>query len=317
MGNDADKTHHTHATSGMKPQSALNKNTLRFTGILLLISLCFELIAQRQRPFHIAPYEKKNFLKCLEKGNLGCRLDTMEYSGLSGEFNFIGAWALGKYRKSGNRGTGLGMGISLAYQPLKALPMTIHGDIGFLYTDLRNQNATLQVFPTNGNLSPIPYPLKSNIKNELFLGNIGLRYWLPTRYWQPYGMAGIGFINHNTLLRLYDDDSWVVWGTSDDGLLLESRIRHRWYGSRFAALGISYNASYSLNLDFRFTFIQSPKFQYQSLKIPNEWSMNASKIDVDGNPSQLQSESSNFYNPSEAIPFSMLMFSFSLTAFFE
>lgn len=283
----------------------------------LLISVNCNLIAQRYLPFRIGPYEKKLFNDCIEKGRPRCHLDTMEYSGVSGEFNFFSAWALSKYRRSGNRGTGLGMGLSVAYQPFERAPLTIHSDFGFLYTDLRNQDAVVKVFPIEGNLAPIPYPVKSNIKNELFLGNIGLRYWLPTRYWQPYGMAGIGFINHNTLLRLYDDDEWVIWGTSDDGLLLESRIRHKWYGSRFAAVGVSYNAAYSLNLDFRFTLIQSQKFQYQSLKLPDEWSMYASQTDDNGNPSGFEAESNDLFNPKQAVPFSMLMFSFSLTAFFE
>jgi hypothetical protein len=276
-----------------------------------------QLKAQRQLPFHIGPYEKKQYNECIEKGRPRCYLDTMEYSGVSGEFNFMSAWAVGKYRKSGNRGTGLGLGLSFAYQPLWRIPLTLHGDFGFLYTDLRNQDAVVQVFPTEGNLAPISYPVRSNIKNELFLGNIGLRYWLPTRYWQPYGMAGIGFINHNTLLRLYDDDEWVIWGTSEEGLLLESRIPHRWYGSRFAAVGVSYNADYALNLDFRFTLIQSQKFQYQSLKLPDEWSMSASQTDGSGNPVGFEAESSDLFNTQQAVPFNMLMFSFSLTAFFE
>lgn len=295
---------------GKKPVSV-------FALLLLLCGMFFSSSAQRQLPFRIAPYEKNNFRSCLEEGRLGCRLDTMEYSGLSGEFNFMSAWALGKYRKSGNRGMGLGFGLSIAYQPLKRTPITIHGDFGFLYTDLRNQEAVVQVFPTQGNLTPIPYPVRSNIKNELFLGNIGLRYWLPTRFWQPYAMAGLGFINHNTLLRLYDDDQWVFLGTSDKGLLLESRIRHKWYGSRFVAAGVSYNAAYSLNLDFRVTFIQAPKFSYQSLNLPGEWSMYASQTDANGNPAGFEAESSELYRPKQAIPFSMLLLSFSLTVFFE
>jgi hypothetical protein len=297
----------------------INKAEMKHSiaALTLIIGCLSGLNAQRKLPFRIAPYEKNNFRNCLEKGGLGCRLDTMEYSGVSGEFNFMSAWALGKYRKSGNRGTGLGFGLSFAYQPLRRIPLNIHGDFGFLYTDLRNQDAVVQVFPTEGNLAPIPYPVRSNIKNELFLGNIGLRYWLPTRYWQPYGMAGIGFINHNTLLRLYDDDEWVIWGTSDRGLLLESRINHKWYGSRFVAAGISYNAGYSLNLDFRFTLIQSQKFKYQSLKLPDEWSMYASQTDGSGNPAGFEAESGDLFNPQQAVPFNMLMFSFSLTAFFE
>lgn len=285
--------------------------------LALIIGCLSGLNAQRKLPFRIAPYEKNNFRNCLEKGRLGCRLDTMEYSGVSGEFNFMSAWALGKYRKAGNRGAGLGFGLSLAYQPLNKIPITVHGDIGFLYTDLRNQEAVLPVLPLDGSGGIIPYPVQMNIKNELFMGNIGLRYWIPTRFWQPFVMAGVGFISHNTLLRLYDDDQWVFWGTSEEGLLLESRIHHKLYGSRFIGAGVSWNAAYSLNLDFRFTLIQSQKFRYQSLKLPEEWNLTASQTDSDGNLTGFEAEDTPLFEAPQSVPFQMLMFSFSLTAFFE
>jgi hypothetical protein len=284
---------------------------------ILFIIVSLSVLAQRQLPFRIGPYEKKQFNDCIEKGRPRCYLDTCEYSGISGEFNFFTGWALGKYRKSGNRGGGIGFGISVAYQPVNRLPLSIHGDFGMLYTDIRNENAILPILPLNGNGAVIPFPVKTNIKNELILGNIGVRYWLPTRYWQPYGMAGIGFINHNTLLRLYDDDQWPVLGTSDEGLLLESRIRHKWYGSKYIAAGISWNAAYSLNLDFRFTLIHSQKFRHQSLKLPDDWGVFYSSENGNGLPDKIEANSNDLFNTSKSVPFRMLLFSFSLTAFFE
>lgn len=281
----------------------------------LLIST--NILAQKSIPFRIGPFEKSQYNDCINKGHSRCWLDTFEYSGLSGELNLITARALGKYRESGNRGVGLGFGISLAYQPINRFPLTIHSDIGFLYTDIQNRDAFVPVIPVNGNNDIVPFPVKLNIKNELFLGNIGFRYWFPTRYWQPYAMAGIGFINHNTLLRLYDDDQWPLLGTSNEGLLLESRVKHNWYGSRFVATGISWNAAYSLNLDFRFTLIYSQKFSYQSLKLPEEWNLHFAQTQSNVNPSDLVGEENDMFNKQQSVPFYMLMFNFSLTAFFE
>jgi hypothetical protein len=140
------------------------------------------IFAQRIHPFHIAPREKNKFLHCIERGALGLRLGTMEYSSLSGEINLMSAWELGNYRKAVNRGAGLGFGLSLAYQPLNNISFTAHGKIGFLYTDPHKQVAVLPVLTLDERGEIFPYLVRTNIKNELFMGDIWMRNWIPSRF---------------------------------------------------------------------------------------------------------------------------------------
>ena len=74
------------------------KMTRKLCLFILFIQASLSVLSQRQLPFRIGPYEKKQFNQCIEKGRPRCYLDTMEYSGVSGEFNFMSAWAVGIYR---------------------------------------------------------------------------------------------------------------------------------------------------------------------------------------------------------------------------
>lgn len=290
---------------------------MKYLIYLWLLSFANTVAAQRSLPFRIGTYQKNQYRDCIERGNPRCRLDSFEYSGFILEFNFHSGWALGPYRASGQRGGAIGSGIAAEYQPFNRLPIGIHANMGSLYSDIRNQEAILPVLPATGIGSVIPFPVVVNIKNELFYGNLGLRLWAPTICWQPYAMAGLGFLNHSTLLRLYDDDRVPFLGVSDNGLILESRIRHKGYGSRFLAAGIAWNAEYSLNLDLRFTLITAPKFSYQSLKLPEDWNLSYAETDGNGKPSGFDSTQENLHNPTQLVPFRFLLVSFSTTLFFE
>lgn len=271
----------------------------------------------KQRPYHIGNYDRKLYRECVEKATRSCGIDTTEFKGWSLGLNLLSGWSLGQYRQVGNRGFGTGFNISYAYQPLKRVPLEIYADVNLLYSDNQNRKAVLPVFPIEGNSDPIDFPVQVNSKNELVVLDIGLRAWLPTRYWQPYAMAGIGLIGQSTLLRLYDDDKILWWGLSNKGLLLESRVAQNSGNSQFAALGVWWNAGYNVSLDLRFTYVHSPNFNYRSLKQTEAWNVNYTQTDSNGNPTELESSNDDLFTEGQPVSFNMLLISIGCNLLFD
>lgn len=271
------------------------------------------LFAQRQRPCHIGAYDRRIFEECMESGRRKCAIDTTEFTGSSIEINLLTGWSLGEYSRSGNNGTGFGFGLGYAYQPFNSLPLELYAGIGLLYADVRNKRAALSVYPLDEDMPPIPFSVQVNIKNELFLGNAALRCWLPTKYWQPYAMAGVGLVGHSSLLRMYDDDKIVFLGTSSDGLLLESRVSHNSAFSKLFAAGVVWNAGYLVSLDLRCTLIHAGKYDSSEPLNAEDWNLKYSETDSSGNPASLDAESDGLFKPSRTMPMQMLLINLGCT----
>jgi len=287
--------------------------------IFLFLSFQFffvaSIVAQKRLPFRIAPYEKNNFKSCIENGRPRCKLDTFEYSGVYIDLNFYGSTSIGSYRNAGRKGAGFGMGMDFGFQPLSRIPFAFHGNFSALYTDIKNYNASIPVLLNNSPNNVLYMPVKANIKTGIYNMNIGARLWLPTRYYQPYVMAMIGFISPSTEVRIYEEDALVWAGIKDKGLLYDYSRSDGSAGNRLLACGLSYNAGYFINIDFRVSWIHSKNYNQITSGDLDQWNFNYEGTSTDFNPDKFKPEKVNMKINQNSTAFNLLLFSIGITFF--
>jgi hypothetical protein len=130
-------------------------------------------------------------------------------------------------------------------------------------------------------------------------------------------MAMVGFVSQSTEVRIYDNESIIWAGLSDKGLLYDYDIRGGAAGNGLLAFGLSYNASYSLNLDFRISWMHSKKFNQFTNNELVQWGYVFDGQASEFNPNNFESENLKPQIGSNRSAFDLLLISFGLTAFFE
>ena len=274
-------------------------------------------IYQRYRMW---PSQYTELKECRAKGFTRCSYDTFSYRGVSVNLSFAAAMPLGIYAKSVSKGA-YGLSWGLEYQPASKAPFSIGISMNALIAAVQNLRINIPFTINSGGqyLSTVNVPLQLNVKNNLFHTHGVARFWVPCRFVQPYIQALGGFVYANTNLKFYDNNSTVLLGIGNEGLIYEIRPLQKATWSAGASLGLGINLSYAINLDLRATYLQSGKLQYYTNDAVKNWDFNynGSAADFSSRKVNTDKVNSNVGTGQMYSEMQMLVFTAGITVFFE
>ena len=272
------------------------------------------------QPYRISPQMKKDYKSCVEKGRKRCAIDTFSHRGLTLNIGFSGAVPLGDYAQAVKKGA-YGFSGGLEYQPANKAPFSFGVNLNWLIAAIENSKANLPFSISDGsqNFGVFNIPLTANVKNNLFNMHGVVRFWLPVKYVQPYFMGLGGFVHATTNVKFYEPNTPVFLGIENDGLIFQRSVLSSATWSAGGAFGLGINIGYSVNFDFRATYLHTGNLRYYNNAAVKDW-----KFNYEGNPDDFENQNVRA-NKVEGTPIAapvfspiqIVMLTAGITVFFE
>jgi hypothetical protein len=260
--------------------------------------------------YRIAPAQRKDYQECLTAEKNRCSLDTFSHSGFNLLISFSSFMPLKKYAELA-RGATFGLNAGIDYQLSSNIPLSLGINTLTMFPGRYQTKAYIPFVVLDG-LNPTRFdiPIDIRIRNSMFNLHGTMKWWLPTKYVQPYIQmsGGMMYASTNVIFSIPQNSSFFNWKEND--ILYSKSILNNFTWSTAIAAGIGINIAYSLDLDIRATYLQSGSLKYYSAEQIKNWQFEYGNSD-DNN--EINSTPAG-YNIS---PIQNLSFSVGLHVFFE